>query len=118
MYIIIGGVVLVSSPTSAIVLEHEFVFFTCMFRGNPRPNITWQKDGSYDNIPVRLRREIITSLYTWINSTITIHTVSERIDAEVYGRISIIYRSQVRYDSFLGSCMRIGGIMDVLLPTH
>ena len=79
------------------------------------PSITWQKDGYADNIPVRARA--VMTLNTWINDTITIHTVSERIDPEVYGRISIICRSQVCYES-IGSCMRIEGVIDVLLPTH
>ena len=76
---------LVFNPASTMFLEHVNVILTCIFTGNPPPSISWEREGSAD-LPAQFRRDIST--ITTTDDTITLHTVSERIDAKVYCRIS------------------------------
>ncbi len=67
------GVVVVSSPGATQALEHAGVTFTSVFRGNPPPTITWEREGSED-LPVVTRREITAIPVR--NESVTLYTVS------------------------------------------
>ena len=67
------GVEVLSSPASAMVLEHVNVTFTCEFSGNPLPSILWEREGSAD-LPVQTRDIETTSI---TNDTFAFHTVRE-----------------------------------------